>query len=161
MKIEDIGRIIEGKYHLEKPRAYLGVSAIGTPCRRALWYDFRMFTKPEAITARKQRLFTRGHYEELILYKDIIQATKSVIKYIEIGEAVQEIFNTVFNHQLPERSQKKLTFCSGHGSGHSDGVLVLATKKGKDKKYLLECKTSNVKGFMDLKRDLNLSRAET
>lgn len=46
------------------PRSHLGASMIGAECNRALWYSFR-WVHYVVHSARMQRLFNRGHLEEL------------------------------------------------------------------------------------------------
>ncbi len=48
-----------------KPRYYLGMSGIGRPCKRALWYGFRGFT-PKPFEGRVKGLFELGYHIEHI-----------------------------------------------------------------------------------------------
>ena len=57
--VSAIYKAIEGN-HNERPRKYLGASAIGKSCARALWMDFRM-VKSQDFTGPQLRLFNTGH----------------------------------------------------------------------------------------------------
>ena len=60
---------------LTKPmemRPYLGMSKLGHPCSRYLWYSFRWCFTVE-IEARKKRLFMRGHREEPAIIHELQQ----------------------------------------------------------------------------------------
>lgn len=51
------------EYEEAERRKHLGVSEIGHPCARKIWYGFR-WVKMERHTGRMYRLFNRGHAEE-------------------------------------------------------------------------------------------------
>jgi len=113
---------IENKMVSQKRRTYLGISSIGKPCARDLWYGFRWCTH-KTITARLARLFQRGHNEEPIIVADLKAAGIKV-----------------------HSDQKECTDGQGHIKGHIDGIgenipdapLTL---------HLLEFKTMNDKNF--------------
>jgi len=152
--MKPINEQIESRTFEEEPRQYLGISNLGEPCKRALWYDFRLCTVKQPISARQKRLFGRGHFEELIVVNDLLSIPGAKVEYIEIGESIREIFKNVFDHDLPPTKQKKVEFCHGHGSGHSDGVFVIERRK------LLEVKTSKEKDFFSLKKSRDLLKVK-
>lgn len=61
--LEAVDRAIEQKATRDKPRPYLGMSAIGHPCDRRLWYGFR-WAAQEAFDAATIKRFEDGHYQE-------------------------------------------------------------------------------------------------
>lgn len=50
-------------FYEAKHREHLGISTIGEPCARKIWYSFR-WVKLVQFPARMRRLFNRGHNEE-------------------------------------------------------------------------------------------------
>ena len=124
LKIESI---IESKEVVQEFRPYLGASAMGAECSRAIWYGFRCYKKKK-IDARLNRLFSRGHREEPIVIADLEAAGVKVTG-----------------------TQAGAKFARGHGGGHCDGMLEKLPDAPKTK-HLLEIKTSNDKRFGILKR---------
>jgi len=51
--------------HEEYKGAIVGASAVGTQCKRALWYKIRKIDSGKKLEGRIIRLFNRGHIEEL------------------------------------------------------------------------------------------------
>jgi len=47
----------------DKPRPYLGMSALGKPCARSLWYEFRWVYQPQ-FDALSLKRFADGHAQE-------------------------------------------------------------------------------------------------
>lgn len=90
---------IDGVVRKEQPRLYLGMSIIGDPCPRKVWYTFRWACKIE-LTARIQRLFHHGNVCEDVF----IQLLNSV------GHTVVD-------------QQKTISVMHGHFQGHIDGIL--------------------------------------
>lgn len=131
-----VEKLIEDPLHTEAPRKYLGLSGIGHPCKRAIWYAFRMYLPPKQITQREKRLYGRGHREEPIIIADL--------KKIGV-----ELINT----------QDECSTCSGHVKGHLDAVLKKVPGLKKYKKVLGEFKTSKTKYFLDLVRRQSVKKA--
>lgn len=109
----------------------IGVPAgsIGKACERAIWYDFRYASGPEVITGRKIRIFRRGDIEENRIIEDLER----------IGVEVTE-------------RQTKVRAVGGHIRGKIDGQALGVIEAPKTV-HLLECKSSNAKGFAPLKKN--------
>ena len=105
-------------------RPYLGYSQIGHPCARFLWYSFHWAYKSE-ISPRVQRLFQRGHDEELIQIADLIKAGCDF-----------------------SGSQDEIVGIGGHVKGHIDG-LVSNVPGAPKTLHLYEGKTANDKRFKE------------
>lgn len=117
------------------PRPYLGMSQLGHPCSRNLWYYFR-FTKELQHDARRERIFRRGSLEE-----------PRVLKYLE-GIGIKAV-----------STQEEHLAIDEHLQGHTDGVVVgVPDLPGK---VLLEIKTMADQYFKQLtKNDLKTSKLE-
>jgi hypothetical protein len=115
----------------EKPRAYLGGSAIGDECSRKLWYGFRWASKP-GFDGRLYRLFQTGHLAEPRFFKDLR----------DIGVEVWE---------RDPKTGRQFAFDDvyGHFRGNTDG-MVRKVPGGGARDHLLECKTHGAKSFAEL-----------
>lgn len=113
------------------PRAYLGGSAIGKECKRALWYDFRKVRLPE-FEGRILRLFQTGHREEDRMIADLKRAGLEV-----------------YGVNPGDGEQFEVSAFGGHFSGHFDG-LVRGVPDAPTKWHLLETKTSSAKAYRRL-----------
>jgi len=103
----------------KKSRNYLGMSEIGKPCGRALWYNFRGFD-PLEIPGRILMLFRFGDRIE-----------DEVIKYLNLaGYPV-------------EGQQDGFVDLNGLFRGHCDGIVSNVTSR----KHILEVKSANTKKF--------------
>ncbi len=109
-------------------RPYLGMSQLGHPCERFLWYTFRWCYKDQ-IPARVMRLFDRGHREE-----------PSMIK------ALDSIGIKVFDEQ------EEMISVHGHVKGHSDGKALGVIEAPKTI-HLAEFKTMNEKAFKEVSKE--------
>lgn len=118
------------------PRKYLGLSALGDPCARKVWFGWR-WCAPEKFSARMLRLFRRGHREE--------QAFIVMLR----GVGMQ-----VHTHD-EDGKQFKITDFDGHLSGHMDGVGFSKEfwKGPNPKPFLLEFKTYNAKRFVKVQKE--------
>ena len=110
---------IESAFAIQHHRPYLGMSSLGHSCNRYLWYTFRWCYEPEKITARKLRLFSRGHKEE-----------SSVISMLT------SVGIEVYDEQLEAIAGY------GHIKGHIDGKAIGVIEAPKTV-HLLEIKTAN------------------
>ncbi len=117
--------IIEEKAN-EKPRGYLGMSSIGDPCSRKLWYEFHFATDKNEFPERTKRIFDTGHIAEAFVIKDL-----------------EKIGCEVTN------AQAECVGVSGHFKGHIDGEVVGVIEAPKTV-HLLEIKTHNDKSFKDV-----------
>lgn len=109
-------------------RPYLGMSMLGHPCERYLWYAFRWCFQ-EYFTPRQIRLFGRGHREEPVLIEAL---NKLGIRFY--GE------------------QDEVTSAFGHVKGHRDGACINVPEAPKTE-HLAEFKTMADKYFKDLKKN--------
>lgn len=129
-------------------RPHLGASEIGHECYRKPWYSFRWFKNRE-ITPKQDRLFNRGHMEELIVIEDLINAGCKV-EGINIDESIHKRFYTLFNIKLPNNKQNSKSFAHGHGGSSLDAIIHNLPDAPKIP-HLFECKTSNTKNFIKTK----------
>lgn len=116
---------IEDRETQEETRKYLGLSGIGHPCSRYLWYRFRLWQKPGTITPKQKRLFGRGHREEPIIIDDL---KKIGVKIVSVD-------------------QDECSAIGDHLKGHLDAILANVPGLKKYKKVLGEFKTSATKYF--------------
>lgn len=132
---------VENKKYSQEFRTYLGMSSIGIDCLRAQWYGWR-WTTAEKITARVQRIFTRGHLEEYSIITDL--------KNIGI-----EVFRREGDKKIPMdghigEEQESIDGFQGHSSGHPDGRLLGVIEAPKTE-HLLEMKSMKDSKFKMLK----------
>ncbi|MEG1678644.1 MAG: hypothetical protein RR326_01005 [Stenotrophomonas sp.] len=123
----------EKRGNAENARPYLGASAIGGECKRALWYSFRWAGK-EAFDGRMLRLFQTGHLAEPRFIDDL-----------------RSIGATVWDCDPATGKQFGASHFGGHMRGHCDGVAK-GIPGGGTKPHLLEFKTHSAKSFADLKK---------
>lgn len=119
--------------NIEPPRQYLGMSEIGGPCKRALWYKFRHCCKPD-FTGRFFRLFETGDLAEIRFTKELRAIGCEVHDVNENGE--QFAFNEL----------------GGHFSGHMDGCAI-GIPEAPETWHVLEFKTHNAKSFTELTKE--------
>jgi hypothetical protein len=121
--IED--RVVEGEM-----RGYLGLSQIGEPCSRKLWYDFRFCSRKE-FSARIGRLFQRGHREEPIIVADLKKAGVKVFNPQECREMGYSVVRM-------ENGEEQVEVVSGYGhiKGHGDGLALKIPDAPKTLHYL-------------------------
>jgi len=100
-------------------RRYLGMSAIGGPCDRALWYGFRGYT-PAPIDGRALLIF-------------------------ELGDCIEDILIRRLRDAGYRIDGEQLAFEAHEGffRGHCDGVIHGITKRP----HILECKSANRRRF--------------
>ncbi len=119
----------------DKPRDYLGGSAIGEPCARRLQYDFTKTPKDEGkgFAPQTLRIFHRGHAGEAWLV-DWIRAAG-------------------FDLRTERKDGRQFGFedCDGRFRGHIDGVIVAGPN---DFAYpaLWENKVLGAKGWTQLEK---------
>ena len=110
---------------VQESRPYLGMSQIGHPCERLLWYSFNWYYK-DIIPKRISRLFLRGHREEEVVIDLLREAG------IECGDFQVEFIDI-----------------EGHFKGHCDGTAINIPEAPKTK-HILEIKTMNDANFKTL-----------
>lgn len=129
---EDTARVLELLCEIikekanEKPRSYLGMSSIGDPCSRKLWYDFHFATDKKEHSEKTKRIFNTGHIAEAFIIKDL-----------------EKIGCKVTN------AQAECVGVSDHFKGHIDGEIIGVIEAPKTI-HLLEIKTHNDKSFKDV-----------
>lgn len=122
----------EAREENEARRGYLGPSALGNECDRALWYNFRWAHDPEKFSGRMLRLFESGHAQEPRMCADLRAAG---IEVFEIDPATGE--------------QWAVAHFGGHVRGHFDGRGIGFPEAPKTE-HLMEFKTHNEKSFKEL-----------
>lgn len=126
--VELINKHYESKQ--DAPRPHMGVSQIGNPCERALWYSFR-WVAPEKFNGRILRLFRRGQLEEATVVEDLRSIGCNVTNTAE--------------------HQSRVDF-GCHVSGSCDGIIRGGHGLGQ-KPHVLEIKTHGEKSFRLLVKD--------
>ncbi len=131
--IDAIFRYHKQKGDSEQTRGYLGMSEIGHPCSRYLWFKFRNCIKSN-ISGRVYRLFETGNLAE----QRFIEELKA------IGCEV---------HDRDEQGdQFSCNDFGGHFSGHMDGCAKGLPGVGATF-HVLEFKTHNDKSFTKLSKE--------
>ena len=105
--LEAVDRAIEAAENARPGRDYLGMSAVGHPCERNLWYSWRWTAKAQ-FDAETLKRFADGHAGE-----DVQVARLRMVDGIELhttDPATGEQFG--------------LEGCSGHLKGHMDGAIL-------------------------------------
>lgn len=154
-------------------RDHLGASIVGNDCARAVYFTFRWIKKP-SFSGRMQRLFRRGHREELafteylrgIGFKVYLNDPNFSLIYVaEVGysiidQPIDGIFEDVTNDnshilraslagiKLP---QLRISDCNGHFGGSLDAILEFPPKWDIPGQFLGEFKTKGTgSGFNKL-----------
>lgn len=103
--LEAIERAMEKAAAAEEPRGYLGMSSIGEPCGRALWYGFR-WASQERHSASTLRKFEDGHAGEAMMASRL-----RLVPGVEL-------------HTLDGNGEQfGFSDCDGHFRGHMDGAI--------------------------------------
>lgn len=116
-------------------RSHLGVSTIGDPCARKLFFQFRWVVRPKH-SGRILRLFNRGHMEE--------------------GRFIAMLLTAGFKvwHQDAEGNQFRISELGGHFGSAIDGVVVGCPDMPEPNTPILtEMKTHGEKSFVKLKKE--------
>lgn len=143
-----IEKKIESKMFTQDFREHLGASGLGNQCTRQTWYSFRWSVERE-IPATLNRLFGRGHSEEIIVVEDLINAGCRV-ECANLDDSILARFITVFKHSLPKLEAHHRQFAYGHGGGSLDGIVYNVPDAPKTP-HLLEIKTSKTSKFITMK----------
>ena len=157
-------------------RKHLGASIIGNDCSRALWYTFRWIYHKK-YEGRMQRLFQRGHLEELRYteylrglgftvtdrddsYKLYHNVNLNEYKWSNVDSSDYEYVDVTGNDEhetiAAQRGikypQMKVSDVNGHFGGSIDGELQFPPTWGIPGKFLTEFKTKGTgAGFTKLK----------
>lgn len=131
-----VQEVMESHTIIEPLRPYIGMSELGNPCQRAIWYNFHWAYIKE-LEPRIKRIFSRGDYEEECVVRDLRLAG------IEV-----------------ENTQLELTDETGHIRGHIDGQV--SNVPGAEKTpHLLEVKTMNKSRYLNyIKKGLKYAAPE-
>lgn len=134
LKTTTLDMLEKVNYGVESRRTYLGMSQLGHPCSRFLWYQFR-WAFQDKLSARIYRLFRRGHREE----ETVIQDLEAIGCKIT---GAQDEFTAVFGH------------VKGHCDGQVSGLIEAPIAR-----HILEIKTMNDKYFKQtIKSGIKLSK---
>lgn len=115
------------------PRTYLGLSALGKPCDRSLWYSFRHCGETE-FDGRMLRLFETGHLAELRFVNEL-----------------RGIGCEVYDADPNTGEQFAVQACGGHVRGHLDGCAK-GLPEAPETFHVTEYKTHSSKSFAHLKK---------
>lgn len=100
-------------------RTYLGMSSIGDPCSRKIWYGFRGYT-PSVLDGRIEMIFSLGSAVEA-----------EVLKWLRQG-----------GYQIEEQ-QSEYSALNDLFRGHCDGIIEGITQR----KHILEIKSASASRF--------------
>lgn len=125
-------RELEARARAEPKRNYLGMSAIGHPCSRRLWYELRD-PMPDSFDAATLKRFEDGHRSEALMATRLRMAPGIELWTVdpETGKQIRfEDFDGVF-------------------AGHADGV-ILGLHQAPKTPHVWEGKCTNEKKFAEL-----------
>jgi len=117
----------------DKPRTYLGLSELGKPCDRALWYSFRHCGRQE-FDGRMLRLFETGHLAEF-----------------RFVDELRGIGCEVYDVDPNTGEQFAVKAHGGHVRGHLDGCAK-GLPEAPETFHVTEYKTHSAKSFAHLKK---------
>lgn len=106
----------------------INVGELGGECDRAIWYSFRHASPAEIIEGRKLRIFDTGNREEERIIADLRA----------VGCEVRS-------------EQARVRLVGGHVRGKIDGE-ALGVIEAPQTVHLVECKSSNDKGFKEIQK---------
>lgn len=112
----------------------VGLSTLGDPCERNIWYNLRWASPIGDFEARMRRLFERGNQFEP-----------------EIVELLRSIGCTVYDTDPATGQQFRVEKWGGHLSGYLDGV-VLGVPEAPKTWHTAEFKTHNAKSFREVRK---------
>jgi len=125
---DELFHAIENAKIYETERPYLGMSSIGHPCDRYLFYAFHWAFENYTF-AQHRRLLDRGRLEEEVVIRDLSRAGIEVV---------------LQQHEVSDDSK--------HLCGHIDGIINEIQFLNIKKRILLEVKTMNSKSFKGYKK---------
>ena len=129
----DIDKALEEKQKLEAPRNYLGMSQIGEPCWRKLFYSFRNAEK-RVIPAQGIRAIQDGYTQENVMIERL-----KMLPYIQL------------HNDDGEGNQIGFQLLQGHLRGHVDG-MISGIKQAPKSWHVWEHKSVNETKFNKLKK---------
>lgn len=122
----------------DRPRRYLGMSQIGAPCDRALWYQFRQYS-PLPLEGRVKMLFELGNWVEFLIIRGLIDSGYEVT---HIDRRIASVLR-LLGYDVDDSGQEAFSDLNGLFCGHCDGHIHGVTKR----EHILECKSANSKKF--------------
>jgi CRISPR/Cas system-associated exonuclease Cas4 (RecB family) len=134
LTLEAVDRMIEAEQDTI-PRCYLGVSSIGEPCSRKLWYRFR-WAKDIRFGADTLKRFEDGHLQEEIQADRLEKVCLVYTKHPETGQ------------------QFRATMFGGHFGGSCDGK-ILGLLEAPKTWHIWEHKSVNEKKLQELEKILD------
>lgn len=133
--LQDVDKALEYKKSLEAPRHYLGMSQIGEPCWRKLFYSFRNASK-RSIQASGARAIEDGFAQE-----DIMAERLRMLPYIELHTTDPKKEDGQIGYEL----------LLGHFRGHLDG-MIKGIKEAPETWHVWENKAVNQTKFNKLQK---------
>lgn len=130
-------------YDNDARRPYLGMSGVGEPCSRRLYYGFHWTSPRRKLTARTKRIFRIGNLFERMMIDELKDNGMEVYRITPEGERVDLTGDT-------EELQETLVGFGGHEIGHCDG-RIKGVQEAPKTEHLLELKTMAEKYFKSVK----------
>lgn len=127
----------------EKPRNYLGMSQIGAPCDRALWYQFRQFS-PRRVEGRIKMIWELGDLIEAKIIQYLLAAGYEVTG---IHRQVVKILRAL-GVEVEDQDQLRFSAHNDWFGGHCDGQVHGVTRRV----HILECKSAKASKFKSIKQ---------
>lgn len=124
-----VDRAIAEKEKTRQPRGYLGMSEIGEPCARKLWFQLNYPETREQFDGRMLRLFRTGHLieEQIILdYSLLYNVSNTQMEFSDFGEMFK---------------------------GHCDGIIQGLPESSQS--HIFEAKSANDKNFKLFKKNMD------
>ena len=133
LKVQDH---LAGEEESEFPNS-LGMSKVGAPCVRSLWYSFNYCDKSK-FKNRIKLILNRGTYEE-----------KNIISLLE------KIGLTIISPHDGKNSKDsfKYAILGGKIKGVLDGIITHGVPEAPEKAHVLEIKTMNSSNFKDMEKN--------
>ena len=127
--LEAADKALEAVENAQPPRPYLGMSALGQPCERRLWYGFRWVNR-QPFPAATLRLFRDGHRSEDLQADDL-----------------RRVWGVTLITLDPETGRQiSVVAGDGHIKGHLDG-RVFGILQAPKTEHVWEHKSVNDKKF--------------
>lgn len=145
----DIDKALEEKKKLDPPRHYLGMSQIGEPCWRKLFYSFRN-TSIKSWEAQGIRNIEDGYIQE-----DLMAIRLQMLPYIELHTNTENLPITIIGKQITstEENNNQIGFSLllNHFKGHCDG-MIKGIKEAPQTWHVWENKAVNESKFNKLEK---------
>jgi len=133
--LAEVDKVLEKKQEEQKPRKYLGMSAIGEDCRRKLFYSFR-YAEKRVISASGIKAIQDGFFQE-----DVMAERLRMVPGIEL-----------FTLDPETNQQVGFSLLLGHFKGHCDGIVTKGITEAPKTPHVWEHKSVGQKKFDELKK---------